>query len=56
MASPAVTNPPGVLTYTLMSFSGSSASRNRSWAMMRFEIISSIGVPMKRIRSFKRRE
>ncbi len=48
--------PPGEWMYTLMSFSGSSASRKRSWAMMRFAMLSSIGMPMKIIRSFKRRE
>src|SRR5574342_309634 len=33
MASPAETTPPGELMYRLMSRSGSSASRNRSWAI-----------------------
>ena len=28
--------PPGELMYRLMSFSGSSESRNSSWAMIRF--------------------
>jgi hypothetical protein len=39
-----------------MSFSGSSDSRWRSWAITRFATASSIGVPRKTMRSFRRRE
>jgi hypothetical protein len=56
MASPLVTTPPGVLMYSMMSFSWSSLSRNRSWAMIRLATWSSIGSPRKMIRSFRSRE
>src|ERR1019366_5884337 len=39
---PAVIEPPGELTYSEMSFSGSSASRNSIWAMIKFATLSSI--------------
>jgi hypothetical protein len=56
MASPAETLPPGELTYRLMSCSGSSLSRCKSWAMIAFATWSSTGVPRKMMRSFKSRE
>src|SRR5674476_480486 len=55
MASPTVITPPGELTYRLMSFSGSSESRKRSWAMIRFATLSSIASPRKMIRSLRSR-
>jgi len=42
--------------YRLMSFSGSSDSRNRSCAMIRFARWSSIASPRKMIRSRSSRE
>jgi hypothetical protein len=42
--------------YIMMSLSGSSASRNNIWAMTRFAMPSSIGVPMKMMLSFSSRE
>jgi len=39
-----------------MSFSGSSESRKRSWAMIRFATWSSIASPRKMIRSRSSRE
>jgi len=39
-----------------MSASAFSFWRNRSWAMMRFAMSSSISPPMKMIRSFSSRE
>jgi len=56
MARPAYTDPPGELMYSEMSLSGSSDSRCRSCATMRFAIWSSTGVPRNTIRSFSRRE
>src|SRR3984893_7684488 len=41
---PAVTEPPGELIYRCMSLSGSSASRNSSWAMTRLANSSSMYV------------
>src|SRR5579884_1247401 len=41
--------------YSEMSLSGSSDSRCRSWATIRFAIWSSTGVPRKMIRSLSRR-
>jgi hypothetical protein len=38
-----------------MSFSGSSLSRNRNWAMTALATKSSISVPMKTMRSLSRR-
>src|SRR5436853_570888 len=39
-----------------MSLSGSSYSRNRSWAHTRLAMVSSTGVPRKMIRSLRRRQ
>ena len=51
-----VISPPGELMYRLMSLSGSSLSRCRSWAMIRFATLSSMGVPRNTIRSLSSRE
>ena len=56
MANPAVIEPPGLLMYSEMSLSGSSASRNSICAMTRLATLSSIGVPMKMMLSFSSRE
>src|SRR6187399_2211413 len=53
---PAVTTPPGLLMYSRMSRSGSSASRKSICAMTRFAMLSSIEVPMKMMLSLSRRE
>ena len=50
---PAVTEPPGELMYSIMSFSGFSLSNNSICATTRFATISSIGVPRKIILSLK---
>ena len=55
-AKPAVTDPPGVFKYNLMSFLGSSCSKNKSWAITVFATASVIGPHKKTILSFKRRE
>jgi hypothetical protein len=39
-----------------MSFSGSSDSRKRSWAMIRLATLSSTASPRKMMRSFRSRE
>src|SRR5271169_279325 len=56
MASPAYASPPGELTYSRMSSSGSSASRKSSWATIRFAAPASTSVPRKTIRSRSSRE
>src|SRR6266536_824733 len=48
--------PPGELIYILMSLVASSLWRNNNCATVTFATMSSMGVPMKMIRSFKRRE
>src|SRR6266700_5236207 len=48
--------PPGELIYMLMSLVASSLCRNNSCATVTLATMSSMGVPMKMIRSFKRRE
>ncbi len=48
--------PPSELMYRLMSFSGSSLSRCRSWAMIRLPTASSMGVPRKTMPSLSNRE
>ena len=53
IAKPAVTEPPGELMYSIMSFSGFSLSNNSICATTRFATISSIGVPRKIILSLK---
>ena len=49
-------SPPGELMYRLMSRSGFSDSRWSIWAQIRLAVMSSIGVPMKMMFSFSRRE
>jgi hypothetical protein len=49
----AVKEPPGELTYMMMSRSGSALSRTISWAMMSSAEVSSTGAPRKMIRSSK---
>lgn len=56
MAKPAVTDPPGVLMYSEMGFSGASASRKRSCATMDAETDSSTAPLRQMIRSINRRE
>ena len=55
MARPSVTDPPGELMYSEMSFSGSSASSSTSWAQTRLAVTWSMALPMKTMRSFSRR-
>ena len=43
MPKPAVTNPPGVLIYSEISFFGSSDSRNNNWAVTKDATLSFIG-------------
>jgi hypothetical protein len=55
MPRPALTLPPGLLTYMLISALGSSLARNRSCATTRFAIASETPPPRKTMRSFSRR-
>src|SRR6266536_4273290 len=48
--------PPGELIYIVMSLVASSLWRNNNCPTVTFATMSSMGVPMKMIRSFKRRE
>ena len=56
MARPADTLPPGELMYRWIGFSGLSASRNSSCAMMMFATSSLIGDPRNTMRSISKRE
>ena len=56
IANPELITPPGELIYILISLSGSSLSRYRSWATNKFATWSFIGVPRNIILSFNNRE
>src|SRR4030042_4275293 len=56
IAMPAVTEPPGVLIYSWISFSGSFEAKNKSWAMTELATLSLMGPAKNIILSFKRRE
>ena len=47
-----MTEPPGVLIYSWIGFSGASASRKRSWATMDAETDSSTAPLRQMMRSF----
>src|SRR5215204_1041214 len=55
MAMPAVTEPPGELMYSMMSFSEFSAERSRSWAQIWLAMASSTCWPRTMIRSHSSR-
>jgi hypothetical protein len=56
MAIPALIEPPGLFIYKAMSLSGSSASKNNSWAITKLATVSSIALPKNIILSFNKRE
>ena len=53
MPRPAVTSPPGLLIYKLISFFGSSDSRNNSCAVTKDATLSLMGPTRNMILSFK---